>query len=188
MSELEDLTGRILIAMPGMPDDRFAHSVIVVCAHSEEGAMGLMVNKPIAGMGFADLIEQLSIKTKGKGPGCAIRTGGPVETERGFVIHSSEYRSPISTMDVAEGIAMTATLDIIEDIADDCGPERAIVMLGYCGWGTGQLEGEIAQNGWLLGNATTDLLFEAEDSRKWALSLQAQGINASNLSAIAGTA
>ncbi len=174
--------------MPGLPDDRFAHSVILICAHSDEGAMGLMINKPVGGMQFADLLQQLDLPPGPQSSVTTVRTGGPVEGERGFVVHSDDYSSPISSMQIAPGLAMTATLDVIEDIAIGDGPDRALVMLGYCGWGAGQLEGEIAQNGWLLGPSDCDLIFAEDDAAKWNGALKAQGIDALSLSSSAGTA
>ena len=144
-----DLTGQLLVAMPGMGDPRFDHSVIFICSHDDEGAMGLIVNKPAADLKLGDVLDRLSDVDMDDVSGLGVHVGGPVETERGFVLHSAEYRSVMQTTDIADGVAMTATLDILEDIARGKGPRRAMLMLGYAGWAAGQLEAEIAQNGWL---------------------------------------
>ena len=158
-SDSSELSGKLLIAMPGMGDPRFAHAVIYVTAHSDEGAMGLMVNKPAPELKLSDVLDQLLEGAKPVGSSLGVHIGGPVETGRGFVLHSDEYRSAIETLYVADGFALTVTLDILEDIAAAKGPDKALLTLGYAGWGTGQLEGEIAQNGWLTCDATTELVF-----------------------------
>jgi putative transcriptional regulator len=183
-----DLTGQILIAMPGMGDPRFAHAVIFLCAHSPEGAMGLIINKPAQDMRMRDLLDHLSIT-----PGPAMRDlpvhfGGPVEHGRGFVLHDDGYRSDIATLGVAAGFGMTATLDILEDLAQGRGPDRAILALGYAGWGPDQLESEIAQNGWLTCEADAGLVFDTDDGGKWEAALSRLGISSLTLSAEAGHA
>ena len=132
-----DLTGKLLIAMPAMGDNRFAHSVVFICAHSAEGAMGLIVNKPARGLVFGEILDQLNIKGSARAKLRPVHIGGPVETARGFVLHSPDYTSSLQTMEIS-GFGMTATQDILEDIAADKGPEKAILTLGYAGWGTGQ--------------------------------------------------
>jgi putative transcriptional regulator len=188
LPDLFDLTGKILIATPGLVDDRFSNSVIVVCAHSHEGAMGLMVNKPAEQVTSAELFDQLSLPLGPVKPGLMVYAGGPVEMERGFVLHSPDYSSAISTLAVTEALAMTATLDILEDIAEGQGPDQSLLALGYCGWGAGQLEGEISENGWLIGDALPELVFAQTDSRKWELALAAQGIHPLTLSSAYGHA
>jgi len=183
-----DLNGKLLIAMPGMGDPRFAHSVVFMCAHSEDGGMGLIINKPADDLRLKDLMEQLSITTGTDMQNRAIHFGGPVESGRGFVLHEYGYHSSISTMDIDDHFAMTATLDILEDLGDGRGPAKAIVALGYAGWGPGQLEGEIAQNGWLICDATADLVFDTANARKWEAALKTLGIDALALSAAAGRA
>ncbi len=183
-----DLTGSILIAMPGMADMRFSQAVIYVCDHTDKGAMGLIVNKPAADMSFVDLLEQLDITPEAEVDSVRVYFGGPVETGRGFVLHSTEYVSDLRTLQVQDDIALTPTLDVLEDIAAGRGPERVMMMLGYAGWGPGQLEGELAQNGWLTCNGRADLLFDAPDSEKWARALETLGINPALLSAEAGSA
>ena len=188
MTQEMDLTGQVLIAMPGMGDSRFGHSVVFMCAHSAEGGMGLIVNKPTSDLALTDLLEQLSIERGAQTPTLPVHFGGPVEHGRGFVLHDADYVSPVSTLAVNDLFAMTATLDILEDIAAGGGPAEAIIALGYAGWGPGQLEGEIAQNGWLICPATRDLIFGTANPEKWEAALTSLGISALTLSAEAGRA
>ena len=186
--EPTDLTGKILIAMPGMGDPRFEHSVIYLCAHSEEGAMGLIVNKPSADVSMAALLEQLSITpSPGLGPR-QVHFGGPVEMGRGFVLHSPDYMSGLTTLQVNDGFSMTGTLDVLETIARGDGPANWMAMLGYAGWGPGQLEEELAANGWLVCDATPELVFETADASKWEAALNSMGVSAHLLSAEGGRA
>lgn len=188
MTQEINLNGMLLIAMPGMLDPRFAHSVVFMCAHSDEGAMGLVVNKPTSDLRLHDLLEQLSIKTGPDARDLPVHFGGPVEHGRGFVLHEHGYHSAISTLDVNEDFAMTATMDILEDMAEGRGPGQVVMALGYAGWGPGQLEGEIAQNGWLTCEADADLVFNTADIDKWEAALNKLGINPLALSADAGRA
>lgn len=183
-----DLTGKILIAMPGMGDPRFAHSLVFLCAHSADGAMGLIVNKTMGKMTFSDLLEQLSIEESANSRPIPLHFGGPVEGGRGFVLHSSEYRSQISTLPVDDFFAMTATQDVLEEMAQGEGPDKALMALGYSGWGPGQLEAEIAENGWLICDSGFDLVFDLADDKKWEAALNTLGINPLTLSASAGHA
>ena len=184
----DTLTGQLLIAMPGMGDPRFARSVIYVCAHSDDGAMGLIVNKPAPDVRFADLLAQLEIPTGEGLRDIRVHFGGPVENERGFVLHSEDYQSGAGTLEVDDAISMTATQDILEDIAAGNGPERSLLALGYSGWGPGQLEAEIAQNGWLTATAPADILFGRANEHKWSAALKVLGIDPLLLSAEAGNA
>ncbi|MEL6207608.1 MAG: YqgE/AlgH family protein, partial [Pseudomonadota bacterium] len=154
-----DLTGQLLIAMPGMGDPRFERSVIFLCAHSDEGAMGLVVNHPVADLTFGELLSQLEIETSEPIESIPVHMGGPVEHGRGFVLHSGEYRESEATLEVEGGFGMTATLDILEDIAGGRGPRAILMALGYAGWGPGQLEGEIARNAWLTCASNSELVF-----------------------------
>ena len=158
-----DLTGKLLVAMPGMGDPRFDRSVVFICAHSQEGAMGLIVNKPARDVDLGALMSQLEIDAGPSLSGLTVHIGGPVETTRGFVLHSTDYQSRLQTLEVGDAFGMTATLDVLEDIARGDGPGDALVMLGYAGWGPGQLEGEIVQNAWLICDADTDLVFGTGD-------------------------
>lgn len=183
-----NLSGSILISMPCMGDPRFERSVILLCAHSDEGAMGLIVNKPSQELSFAGLLEHLNIPSLDEGCDIRVHFGGPVERGRGFVLHSDDYLSAAGTMEVSDGLAMTATLDILQDIARGAGPREALLALGYAGWGPGQLEAEIARNDWLTAQPEHDLIFDADDGAKWALALRGMGINPLSLSAAAGRA
>jgi len=184
-----DLTGKLLIAMPGMGDLRFGHAVVFICSHTDDGAMGLIINKPAEDVTFLDLLEHLDIKVAPSGRDTIpVHFGGPVESARGFVLHSAEYDSQLHSMKVCDRFSMTVTLDILEDIALNKGPEQALMMLGYAGWGPGQLENEIAMNGWLTTEADIDLVFGLEDSAKWSAALKSLGVDPLSLSASAGHA
>ncbi|KPP84014.1 MAG: putative transcriptional regulator [Rhodobacteraceae bacterium HLUCCA08] len=183
-----DLTGQLLIAMPGMGDPRFDHSVVYLCAHSDEGAMGLIVNKPTPDVRFADLLEQLSIPIGDDARDIRVHYGGPVESGRGFVLHSGDYESGNGTMRVTDRVALTATLDVLEDLAQGDGPERSLLALGYSGWGPGQLEDEFQRNGWLTCDARDDILFGRANEHKWTAALKVLGIDPLLLSAEGGRA
>lgn len=177
------LTGQLLIAMPGMQDPRFHKTVIFLCAHSDDGAMGLIVNKPAESLALKDLFERLSIEVNSPIAAERVRFGGPVETGRGFVLHSADYHAEDATLEVDETTSMTATLDILHAMAEDEGPRRAMVALGYSGWAPGQLEQEIQRNGWLYCAPDTELLFGAENDEKWARALAKIGVDPGLLSA-----
>ncbi|NNE52218.1 MAG: YqgE/AlgH family protein [Sulfitobacter sp.] len=183
-----DLTGQLLIAMPGMGDPRFAHAVIFLAAHSDEGAMGLIVNKPAEGLSLKDVLDQLPLEPPKDSQTLGVHIGGPVETGRGFVLHSDEYRSSLQTLAIEGGFGLTATLDILEDIAAGRGPEKALLTLGYAGWGPQQLEGELGMNGWLTCDANRALVFDLPDDEKWAAAVNSLGIDPTGLSAAAGRA
>ena len=182
------LEGKLLIAMPGMGDPRFDRSVIFMCAHSEDGALGLIVNKPTPELSFANLLKQLEIDVPGVARDVQVHFGGPVEGARGFVLHSGDFVSEGSTLQVSEAFGMTATLDIMEALAVDTGPRDALLALGYAGWGPGQLEAEILQNGWLTCDASPALVFDESDATKWTAALATLGVDALTLSASAGRA
>jgi putative transcriptional regulator len=189
------LDGQMLIAMPSMGDERFARSVIYVCAHSSEGAMGIVVNQPAANVSFADLLVQLNVipaddliqLPPGAG-GVKVLKGGPVDTQRGFVLHSSDFFLENSTLPIDEGICLTATLDILKAIAGGNGPRDAILALGYAGWAPGQLENEIQHNGWLHCPADADLIFGQDVGGKYDKALKKIGIDLGMLSSDAGHA
>lgn len=183
-----NLAGKLLIAMPGMGDPRFTHSVIFLCAHSDDGAMGLIINKPAADLEFAALLGQLGIPRSPRARDIRVHIGGPVEHGRGFVLHSGDYSRAGSTLSVDARFAMTTTLDILQALADGGGPERSMLALGYSGWGPGQLEGEIGANGWLTCDASPDLVFQEACERKWAQALRSIGVDPLGLSAVAGRA
>ena len=183
-----ELAGKCLIAMPDMPDPRFQNSVIFLCAHSPEGAMGLIINKRVEDVKLTDLMDQLSIPQGTAGEEWPVYFGGPVEHGRGFVLHSSEYRSELSTMEAGEEIAMTATIDILEDIGAEKGPLSALIALGYAGWGPGQLEQEIQGNGWLVVEADSDLVFGEKLEKKWQAAINKLGFDPGLLSSDLGHA
>jgi putative transcriptional regulator len=183
-----DLSGQLLIAMPGMGDPRFEKSVVFLCAHSAEGAMGLIVNKPTPDLALDDLLDQLDIDRGVGSKGIGVFFGGPVETGRGFVLHSRDYHGSPSTLQVDEAFSMTATRDILEDIARGLGPAQSLAALGYAGWAPGQLEGELQQNAWLTVNADEAIVFSADIGGKWSAALAKLGIDPLLLSAEGGRA
>jgi putative transcriptional regulator len=189
------LDGQMLIAMPSMGDDRFARSVIYMCVHSTEGAMGIVVNQPAAHISFADLLVQLEvvpaaelIQLPSRAGGVQVLRGGPVDTQRGFVLHSSDFFIENSTVPIDEGISLTATLDILKAIARGEGPQSAILALGYAGWAPGQLENEIQHNGWLHCSADAELIFGQDTDGKYERALKKIGIDLGMLSSEAGHA
>lgn len=182
------LEGKLLIAMPSMADPRFEHAVILICAYSDEGAMGLILNKPSADIRMSDVLDQLDITPTPEAAEMTVHYGGPVETGRGFVLHSSDYTSSLHTLSVSGQFGMTATLDILEEIARGQGPAQAMLMLGYAGWGPGQLESELSRNAWLTVDAAPNLVFQVPAGQKWSASLESLGIDPMSLSAVAGRA
>ncbi|MFN4090059.1 MAG: YqgE/AlgH family protein [Alphaproteobacteria bacterium] len=181
------LTGHLLVAMPGMPDERFARTVIFLCAHSEEGAMGLVINRELKSLTFTDLLEQLDLKGGDEPVDLPVQAGGPVETGRGFVLHSADYRHD-GTLVVADDVALTATVDILRAIARGEGPRRRMLALGYAGWSPGQLEAEIRANGWLNVAADPDLVFDPALDDKWERAMAKLGVDARMLSTSGGHA
>jgi len=161
-----NLCGKLLIAMPGMGDPRFDKSVVYMCAHSDDGAMGLIINKPTPQVTFTELLKQLEIEATG-GETARIYFGGPVELGRGFVLHSADYSLEDMTLQVDEQFGMTATRDVLTDIAKGEGPKAALLTLGYSGWGPGQLDQEILANGWLHCAADDSLVFDNDLDKKW---------------------
>jgi len=176
-----DLTGKVLVAMPFLSDPRFTHAVIYVCGHDAQGAMGLIVNKGLPTVTFEELLDQMNVDTSYIAAQIPIHYGGPVEVGRGFVLHSSDYASE-STVLIENGFAMTATLDILRAIAHNEGPRDILLALGYVGWGSGQLEQEIQENGWLTIEANPDLIFGRDLEGKWRQALATLGIDPSVLS------
>ncbi|WP_019953577.1 YqgE/AlgH family protein [Yoonia vestfoldensis] len=182
------LAGKLLIAMPDMADPRFANSVIYMCAHSDDGGMGLIVNKPQTQVRFTELLDQMQVPHDPDTRDIRVHIGGPVESGRGFVLHSLDYRSGLGTLQVDDRIGMTATMDVLEDIAAGRGPAQAMLALGYAGWGPGQLEQEIRQNGWLTCDPRDDIIFGRANDHKWSGALKLLGIDPLLLSATAGHA
>lgn len=181
------LTGQLLIAMPTMSDPRFARTVIYLCAHTDKGAMGIVVNRLVDSISFPDLLEQLEIDTPTPPDDIRVHFGGPVETGRGFVLHSADYLQD-SSLQVDESTALTATIDILKDIASGGGPKQSLLALGYAGWSPGQLDAEIQANGWLTADADPELLYGADLDGKWDRALAKLGLDVAKLSGIAGHA
>jgi putative transcriptional regulator len=181
------LVGQLLIAMPGMRDPRFAKSVVYMCAHSAEGAMGLVINRILDALTFGDLLEQLGIASPPTERAIHVHFGGPVETGRGFVLHTPDYRQD-GTLLVADDVALTATVDILRAIAVGKGPRQHLLALGYAGWGPGQLDGEIRGNGWLHVAADEALVFDRNLDSKWDRAMAKIGIDPRMLSDAAGHA
>lgn len=188
------LDGQLLIAMPSMTDPRFHRAVIYMCAHSAEGAMGLVINQRAAHITLPKLLEQLDITSAGSRPvairvgSMAVHAGGPVETSRGFVLHSSDYFAADSTLPINESVCLTATIDILKAIAKGGGPNKAILALGYAGWAPGQLEHEIQANGWLSCPADPEIIFDNEIESKYTRSLKLLGVDPARLVAASGRA
>lgn len=180
-------TGHLLVAMPQMEDSRFERTVIYMCAHNADGAMGLVVNKLFDAITFPDLLEQLNIETGPKTEQIRVHFGGPVESGRGFVLHTDDYVRD-GTLKVRQGFALTATVDILKAIAQGEGPSHSLLALGYSGWGPGQLESEIAANGWLVVPANAELVFANELDDKWERALGAAGVTLASLSGAVGRA
>lgn len=181
------LTGMLLVAMPSMPDPRFARSVIYLCAHSSDGAMGLVVNQVAGNVTFPAVIGQLGIEAGQACEDTPVHVGGPVETSRGFVLHSADYVQE-STLVIDDRFALTATIDVLRAIAEGHGPSRRVLALGYAGWSPGQLDQEIQNNGWLLAPADPDIVFGRDNDAKWLSALRAIGVDPSLLSSTAGHA
>jgi len=193
MKAVSYLAGKLLIAMPGMSDARFDRSLILLCVHSETGAMGLIINKVMPMMKFSDLAAQLEMEVEAGQPEPAeemwnmpVQYGGPVEPSRGFVLHSTDFMSADSSLPVSEKFALTATLDILKAMARNAGPRRSLLALGYSGWAPGQLEDEIQRNGWLHCDPDEHLLFGAPNEEKYMLALKKLGVDPAMLSSDAG--
>ena len=181
-------SGQLLIAMPGISDPRFERALILVCAHDRQHAMGIALNRPVEGLTVPDLLERLEIKSTIRLPPDLVLMGGPVERERGFVLHTADYQGEAS-LDVGEGVALTATREVLEAMATDAGaPSKSLLALGYAGWGAGQLEDEIKQNVWLTCEADEALIFDHDYEGKWGRALAKLGVDPKFLSAEAGRA
>lgn len=181
------LEGQLLLAMPGMMDSRFDRTVIYVCSYTDEGAMGLVVNRHLNSLTFSELLEQLEIEVDEPVSDIPVHAGGPVETGRGFVLHSTDYIQD-SSLVVSESIALTATVDILKAIAEGRGPRHRLLALGYAGWSSGQLDQEIQSNGWLTCPANEQLIFETGPEDMWPRAMSMMGIDISMLSSHAGHA
>ena len=191
----DTLEGQFLIAMPSMADSRFEHSVIYMCSHSDQGAMGLVVNQVARHLSLEELLIQLdivndesAIRLPPQVRDMNVHKGGPVEVERGFVLHSDDFMLNQSTLTIDNGICLTATLEILRALAQGGGPAQAMLALGYAGWGPGQLETEIQSNGWLTAPADPDILFDTDSASKWHRALGSLGIDPAMLFSDAGHA
>ncbi len=181
------LAGQLLIAMPTMPDPRFARTVVLVCSHGPEGAMGLVVNRLFGEINFQGLLKQLKITPDPDVPDQPVYFGGPVEPVRGFVLHSPDYKRD-ATLTITDDILMTATIEVLENLAHGEGPSRSLLTLGYAGWGAGQLDSEIQAGGWLVTSADPDIIFSPDNEKKWSNALTIMGISPTMLSGDIGHA
>ena len=189
------LDGKFLIAMPALDDGEFARSVIYMCAHSAEGAMGLVINKPLDHLSFPDLLVQLEIipdekriRLPSEARAMRVHQGGPVDTGRGFVLHTSDFHLDASTLPISEDLSLTATVEIQKAIAEGRGPEHSLLTLGYAGWAPGQLESEIQANGWLITDSDPDIIFSAADGERYRRALATLGVDLAALSPVSGRA
>ncbi len=183
MSRLEqtDLMGKILIAMPGIGDSQFAQSVILVCAHAEDFAMGIVLNKPISGISLGELLDQLDIQTDIALPNIDVLDGGPVGRDRGFVVHSEDFNCAEATMHIGQDLCLTATRDALRAIASQQSIENAVLALGYSGWGPGQVEAELSENAWLVCEPGLELVYGQNHGDKWRLALAQLGVTPETL-------
>jgi putative transcriptional regulator len=181
------LSGQLLIAMPQLNDPRFARTVLYLCSHSAEGAMGIVINRSFEGLTFTDLLEQLEIPATPNCQAIRVHFGGPVESGRGFLLHSTDYHHETTTM-VDDQVSLTATVDVLKAISEGEGPREQFLALGYAGWGPGQLEAEILDNAWLNVPADADLLFGSDLNKKWNRAIGKLGFDFTTLSAEAGHA
>ncbi len=190
MEEARFLSGQMLIAMPGIGDPRFERAVILICAHDETHAMGLAINRPIEGLTVPDLLRKLDVSRAIRAPSDLVLIGGPVETERGFVLHTDDYHADDdASFTVGGGISLTAHRQALEALTDpERGPRKSVLALGYAGWGAGQLEHELRQNVWLTCEPDESLVFGGQHGAKWTQALAKLGVDASLLSAEAGRA
>lgn len=185
----ESLTGRLLVAAPSIGDPRFERAVILLCAHNADHAMGLTLNRPVGGLTIPDLLARLGVTSDITLPDDLVLFGGPVERERGFVLHTSDYAARPGTVPVADNVALTATRDVLEAMGDaGRRPRRSVLALGYAGWNAGQLESEIQQNAWLVCEPNEALIFGADYDLKWSQALAQIGVSAERLSTLSGRA
>jgi len=186
MESTSFLTGQFLLAMPGIGDPRFEHAVIAMCAHDENGALGIGIGETIEGLGLHDLLKQFDIDP-GDAPDTPVHFGGPVEPRRGFVLHAPDWGGQ-DTIDVAGRWALSGTIDVLKAIAEGTGPSQWLVALGYAGWGEGQLDEELTRHGWFNTPGTTGLLYDVPAETRWAQGFVAAGIDPRLLANSTGTA
>jgi putative transcriptional regulator len=182
------LCGKLLVATPSIGDPRFDRTVILMCDHSPEHAMGIVINKPVEGLRLPELFTQLGVERPEDVPDRPVLIGGPVDRDRGFVLHSTDFHAAESTLPVCDGISLTATKDVLTAIASRQPPRRSLLALGYAGWGGGQLEDELAANAWLVTDPDEALIFEEPDATKWQSALDRIGVTPEHLSFLAGHA
>lgn len=187
MDEATFLSGQLLIAMPGIGDPRFERALVLICAHDETHAMGIAVNRPVEGLTVPDLLKRLDVKSAIEVPADLVMIGGPVQRERGFVVHTDDYRAGDS-IELGCGVTLTPTREALEAMGTEDHPRRALLALGYAGWGAGQLEHEIRENVWLTCPADETLIFDGDHEMKWTKALAKLGVDASLLTATAGRA
>lgn len=189
MSDFQSLTGRLLVAMPGIGDPRFEHAVILICAHAPDHAMGLRLDRPAPGVDLKRVLTKLKTDAPETAADRQVLVGGPVERERGFVLHTDDWSIDESTLPFGDGLAMTGTREALIAMVDPAaGPSRSVLLLGYAGWGEGQLEEELGENVWLTADADTGLIFDTDYDVKWSRALATLGIDPANLSGQAGRA
>jgi putative transcriptional regulator len=184
----EFLSGKLLVAMPGIDDPRFERAVLYICDHTDEHAMGLAVNRPVDGLTVPDLLSRLGVESEIRMPPDLVLLGGPVERERGFVLHTDDYVCAGSSVPVGKGVALTATREVLQALASDERPRKSVLALGYAGWGPGQLEREVRDNIWLVCDPDEALIFGDDHDHKWARALERIGVDAAWLSGTAGRA
>ena len=185
----DNLAGRMLIAMPGIGDPRFERAVILMVAHTSDEAMGIAVNRPMQGLNLPELLERLGVKSQIRIPAQAVLVGGPVERERGFVLHTDDYQATDSTRSVGEGVALTATREVLDALGDAIKrPRQSVLALGFADWTGGQLEQELRDNVWLTCDADEALIFDSDYDTKWVRALGKLGVSAAHLSSVAGRA
>jgi len=189
MDGFSSLAGRLLIAMPGIDDDRFRQAVILVCAHGPDHAMGVRIDRPMTGIDLSMVLEKLDMPPPAEGYEAPVLYGGPVERERGFVLHTDDWISEGTSLAFGDGLALTGTRDVLLAMSDPVsGPRRSRLMLGYAGWDEGQLEAELTENIWLTADADTEMVFDDEYDTKWARALARIGVDAARLSGTGGRA
>ena len=189
MNLTQSLTGHLLVAMPGIDDPRFEHAVILICAHGPDHAMGLRLDRPAPGVDLKTVLDKLDAPAPADSQGRPVLMGGPVERERGFVLHTDDWMTGHDSLPFGEGLAMTGTREALTAMTDAvAGPRRSALLLGYAGWGEGQLEEELADNVWLTTEADLDLIFDGEHTSKWTRALARMGVDAAMLSSQGGRA
>ena len=189
MSEFQSLAGQLLVAMPGIGDPRFEHAVILICAHQADHAMGLRLDRPAPGVDLRTVLEKLEMPDADRAPDQPVLVGGPVDRERGFVLHTDDWTAPDASMPAGEGLAITATREALAALTNaETRPGRSVLVLGYAGWGEGQLEDELTENVWLTAEPTLELLFDDDHATKWSRALAGIGVDAAMLSAQGGRA